>query len=170
MRVPSLLAGLVTLAFSNAAFAASVNIAPVSYSPEFQTALTEDLGVREGEYLSRTVNEAVSTALTERGATLGGGDLTIEISIIDADPNRPTMQQLSNEPGLDPIRSISIGGAELRAVLRNANGEVVGEVTHRRYNHSLGDVVGPSNTWTEANRAIRQFARKVADAYSENTR
>jgi hypothetical protein len=80
------------------------------------------------------------------------------------------MQQLANQPGLDPIRSVSIGGAELRAVLRNSSGDVVSEVTHRRYNHSLADLSGASTTWTEANRAIRQFARKVADAYTENAR
>jgi hypothetical protein len=170
MRVTSLLAGLAALAFSQAALAASVNVAPVSYSPEFQEALNDDLGAREGEYLSRAVHEAVANALAERGATLGGGELTIEISIIDADPNRPTMQQLANQPGLDPIRSVSIGGAELRAVLRNSSGDVVSEVTHRRYNHSLADLNGASTTWTEANRAIRQFARKVADAYTENAR
>jgi len=170
MRAHILLTGIAAFAFAQAAFAANVTIAPVSFSPEFQEALSDELGVREGEYLAGAVNEAVARALTERGATLGGGDLTIEISIIDADPNRPTMQQLADQPGLDSIRSVSIGGAELRAVLRNASGEVVSEVTHRRYNHSLADISGPSTTWTEANRAIRQFARRVADAYVEHAR
>jgi len=110
MRVTALLAGLTALAFSHAAFAANVNLAPISFSPEFQGALDDDLGAREGEYLSNAVNEAVSEALTARGATMGANGLTIEIAIIDADPNRPTWQQLSNQPGLDGIRSISIGG------------------------------------------------------------
>ena len=110
-------------------------------------------------------------SLTERGATLSeGAPVTVEISIVDADPNRPTMQQLADTPGLDAFRSISIGGAELHAVLRGADGQVLSEVTHRRYNHSLDDVIPPATTWTEARRAIRQFANKVADAYVANAR
>lgn len=169
MRVTSLLAGIAALAFAHAAHAANVNIAPISFSPEFQESVDDDLGAREGEYLRNAVQEAVSEALTARGATLGGNGLTLEISIIDADPNRPTWQQISAQPGLDGMRSISIGGAELRAVLRNASGSVVSEVTHRRYNDTLADV-GAASTWSEARRAIRAFAHKVADAYAENAR
>ncbi len=73
------------------------------------------------------------------------------------------MQQLFDQPSLD-FQSVSIGGAELRAVVRGANGATT-EVTHRRYNHSLADLGGAATTWTEARRAIRQFAVKVADAY-----
>ncbi|HYD88038.1 MAG TPA: hypothetical protein VEA80_11225 [Vitreimonas sp.] len=169
MRVVSMLVGVSALAFAHAAAAAPVSLAPISFSPEFQTDLEEEYGVREGEILQTAVREAVAAELQSRGATVdGAGGLTIEISIVDADPNRPTMQQLADQPGLDSIRSISIGGAELRAVLRGANGAVVSEVTHRRYNHSLADIAGPAATWTEARRAIRQFARKVADAYEAN--
>jgi len=166
MRLASALAGAAALVFSSAAFAAPVSVAPVSFSSEFQTALEDDYGIREGEYLRDAVNEAVAAALTREGATLGAGaPLTIEIAIVDADPNRPTMQQLVDQPSLDAIRSISIGGAELHAVLRGSDGAVVSEVTHRRYNHSLADLSGAATTWTEARRAIRQFANKVADAY-----
>ncbi|MBC7770840.1 MAG: DUF3313 family protein [Phycisphaerales bacterium] len=169
MRIASALIGAAALAVSNTAAAAPVTLAPISFSPEFQTDLEEDYGVREGDVLQRAVLQAVERELQSRGATLdGAGALTIEISILDADPNRPTMQQLSDQPGLDAIRSVSIGGAELHAVLRNGDGAVVSEVTHRRYNHSLADLSGAATTWTEARRAIRQFANKVADAYAEN--
>ncbi len=169
MRVTSLIAGLAALAFSQAAYAAAVDVAPVTFSPELQEALNDELGAREGEYLSAAVRDAVTNALVQRGATLGGGDLTLEIAILDADPNRPTLEQVSRRPGLDMMRSVSIGGAELRAVLRNAGGDVVSEVSHRRYNHTLADV-GASTTWGEARHAIRQFAQKVGDAYAENAR
>jgi hypothetical protein len=91
--------------------------------------------------------------------------MSIDISIVDAQPNAPTMQQLFHTPGLDPIRSVSIGGAELRAVLRDADGEQVAEVSHRRYNYSIADIMGRPTTWQEAQWAIDQFAEKVADAY-----
>lgn len=158
MRIRHLLAGAALLAFAAPAWAQST---PVSFSPEFQTSLEEDFGVREGEVLRRAVTEAITRELAQRGVSSTG--LSIDVTIVDAEPNRPTMQQLFDEPSLDSS-SISIGGAELRAVLHNASGQTT-EVTHRRYNHSLADLNGPAATWTEARRAIRQFAVKVADAY-----
>jgi hypothetical protein len=157
MRVRLLLAGTAALlALAGPAWAQST---PVSFSPEFQTELEEEYGVREGEYLREYIADAINGQLARRGVSNPG---TIDVTIVDADPNRPTMQQLFDRPSLD-ASSISIGGAELRATL--PNGEVV---THRRYNHSLTDIVVPAMTWTEARRAIRQFAVKVADAYTAN--
>jgi hypothetical protein len=153
MRIRYLLATAALLAIASPAVAQTT---PVSFSPEFQEALEEDLGAREGEFLSATVAEAINAELARRGVSNANG---IAVEIVDAEPNRPTMQQLIDTPSLD-AGSISIGGAELRATL--PGGEVV---THRRYNHTLADIAGPATTWTEARRAIRQFAVKVADAY-----
>jgi len=164
MRLIPAVCGLAALAFAQSA--AAVTLAPISFSPEFETELHEDLGVREGDYLRTDVEDEVRGALTRRGVDVASGGGTIEIVIVDADPNRPTMQQLAERPGLDPIRSLSLGGAELRAVLRGANGEVIAEVDHRGYNHSIADFNGMApNTWSEARRSIRRFANKVADAY-----
>jgi hypothetical protein len=165
MRLIPAVAVIAVLAFASTA-AAQVALAPVSFSPEFQDSLNDDLGVREGDELRETVVNAVGRALARKGATVSGNaSVTIEISIIDADPNRPTMEQIRAEPGLDFGRSYSIGGAELRAVLRGSDGSVLTEVTHRRYNHSIDELLGPPATWSEARRAINQFATKVADAY-----
>lgn len=169
MRLVSALAGVAALAFSTAAFAAPVSIAPVSFSPELQAEIDEEYGAREGAYLQRSVNEALASALTQRGATVSdGAPMTLEVTIVDAVPNRPTMEQGMDQPGLDMIRSISIGGAELRAVLRRPDGQVI-EVTHERFDNSLQDLSGAETTWSAARRAIRQFATKVADAYAANT-
>lgn len=170
MRMLFATTAIAAFVFTNAASAAPVSLQPVSFSPEFQTSLNDELGPREGEILSNDVTAAVSRALAARGATIGAGGVTIEISIIDADPNRPTLQQLSDEPSLDAARSVSIGSAELHAVLRGADGGVLAEVNHRSGSHSLADLVGPPTTWTDARRAIRQFANKVADAYVAQTR
>jgi len=158
MRIRHLIAGAAVLAFAAPAWAQST---PVSFSAEFQTALEEDLGVREGEVLRAAVTDAIARELARRGVSADSA--SIEVTIVDADPNRPTMQQLVDQPSLG-FQSVSIGGAELRAVVRGANGATT-EVTHRRYNHSLADLGAAAATWTEARRAIRQFAVKVADAY-----
>lgn len=166
MRFGSMFAAAIVLGFASAAAAAPVTLAPISFSAEFQEELTDDLGAREGEYLRDSIVRAVSAELAERGASVSDdAPLTIEISIIDAAPNRPTFQQLSDQPSLDAMRSISIGGAELHAVLRGPSG-VLEEVNVRRYNHSLADLNGAASTWTEARNAIRVFANRVADAYS----
>ncbi len=89
--------------------------------------------------LRTAVTEAIARELTRRGVSSAG--LSIDVTIVDAEPNRPTMQQMFDQPSLDSS-SISIGGAELRAVLHNASGQMT-EVTHRRYNHSLADLERP---------------------------
>lgn len=168
MRITSLLAGAALVAFAASAQAAPLS--PISYSPEFQTALEEEYGVDEGEVLQRDVERAIDRALAARGVAASQSNIGIDVSIVDAEPNRPTMQQLEAEPSLDPIRSVSIGGAELRAVLRGADGSTLEEVTHRRYSYSLDDVSPAQGTWSDARRAIRQFANKVADAYVAQAR
>lgn len=165
MRAFSVLVGLAALGFAHSAVAAPVSLAPVSFSTEMQTDLEEDYGQREAAELEGLVRDAVSAELTRRGAIVGpGAPLTVEISVIDARPNRPTMQQLAARPGLDPIRSISLGGAELVAVIRGADGEIITEVRHRRFDYDLRDVTAATSTWAGARRAIRQFAVKIADA------
>ncbi len=162
---------LAQAATTSAASAAPVTLAPVAVSAEFQTALDEEFGAREGDVLRESVSRTVAAALTRHGATLSdGAPLVVEVIIVDADPNRPTFEQLGARPGLDMLRSISIGGAELRGTLRAADGHVVSEINHRRYNNSIVDLNGSESTWTDARRAIRQFAEKVADAYAANAR
>jgi hypothetical protein len=142
--------------------ASAQTISPVSYTPEFQTALEDDYGAREGAYLQETLTRYVAEALERRG--LNGRDVSIELFIVDARPNRPTMQQTSRRPGLDPIRSISVGGAELRGVVRNASGAVIAEVEHRYFSSDLYLTSFTADTWGDARRSMRRFATKVADA------
>lgn len=167
MRSTLALASLAALfALALPANAAPVNLTPVSFSPEFQSALDEDLGAREGERLREDLVRAVTRELNARGASIGQGGITIELLIIDADPNRPTWRQMTDRPGLDMIRSISIGGADLRAILRGPDGQAISEITHRRYDYNIDDSgVRAATTWTAAQRAMRGFAQRVADAY-----
>ena len=160
-------AALAALAFAQTAAAETVTIGPVAFSPEFDETLREDLGEREGLYLQNEIARYLARELTEAGATLGpNGALTLEITLIDADPNKPTFEQLSAQPGLDYSRSISVGGAELRGVLRNANGQVLAEIDHEYRSVDLFQAATFAlTTWQDAQRAIRSFARKAADAY-----
>jgi len=147
------------LAFSSSALAQTVQ--PASFSAEFQRALDRDYGAREGAYLSRAVERAITAALARRGVSDGMG--SIEVEIVDAQPNRPTFQQLSDRPGLS-MSSISIGGADLRATIHSADGRTI-SVQHDYYSYDLVDASFGAGTWSDAQRSIRSFANKVADAY-----
>lgn len=154
-------AGILFLLGSQGAWAQTAN---VNFSPDFQSSLTDDYGEREGEELRSAVERAIATAIERRGVA-ADARYSIEVLIIDAEPNRPTREQTRREPGLDSFRSISVGGAELRAVLRDHEGNIIREVTHRRYDHSVLDAQYSAATWYTARRAIREFAEKVATAY-----
>ena len=167
MRIVASLAALAALAFAQTAAAATVTIAPVTFAPEFQPKLEEKFGSREGPYLQRAVTDIVTDALSRAGAQVGpGGNVTVEVTVNDAAPTRPTMLQL-NQVGLDYSRSISTGGADLHAVLRGADGHVITEVNHRYFSPSLNDAI-VAGTWSDANHAIHLFAERVAAAYRAN--
>ncbi len=164
-------AGLAAVVGMSQASAEPVRLSPVAFSAEFQSELDDELGPREGEYLRAALTRNLSDSFARRGATLGeNGAVSVDVVIVDADPNRPTLGQMTRRPGLDYFRSVSIGGAELHAVLRSADGGVLREVDHRRYNHTLSEIVGPPGTWEAAQRAMRRFSEKVADAYVEQAR
>lgn len=162
MKLVPALAALAMLGFAGAASAAPIS---VSFSSEFQESLDDDLGIREGAFLQTTVTRAIDAALARRGVTAAEG--SIDVSVLDADPNRPTFHQLSNT-SIDFAESRSVGGANLHAVVHGANGAV--EVNHRRYDYSIDEYSYQPSTWMGAQRTIRQFAEKVADAYVAQAR
>ena len=165
-----IVATVACVALLSPAWAAPVALAPVAVSSEFQEALDEDIGAREGDVLRRSVQRALENALARRGATIAAeAPVSVEATIVRAAPNRPTLQQIAHRPGLDMGRSISTGGAELRGVIRASDGRVLAEVSHRRLDRNLSELPPAVATWTEANRAIRRFAEKVADAYVAQT-
>jgi len=167
MRALLALAGFATIALAPAAMAAPVAIAPVALSAEYQTKVDEEIGDRDSQALSEFVTRAVSRALTRRGGEISANaPVRVEITIIDADPNRPTWEEMRETPGLSQFWSVSTGGAELQATLRAADGRVLSEVNHRYFSNSLADIMGSPDTWSDANRATYRFARKVADAYA----
>jgi hypothetical protein len=147
--------------------AGAQTIAPISYSPEFQTSLEDVYGVREGVYLNQALERYVAAALVRHGAG-DADDVRIELSIVSARPNRPTFEQTFDQPGIDPMRSFSIGGAELHGVIRDGSGAVIAEVEHRYYSHDIRESVAGGGAWWDARRAMRRFAEKLADAYAEN--
>jgi len=175
MAVRSFVLSLFALVLAGAlhaapAVAGPINLPPAAFSEAFQEKLTDDYGEREGAYLREAIERALVRALARVGGQVSpSAGVRIETTIIDARPNRPTFQQLSDQPGLDFGRSISIGGAELHAVLRGADGATLAEVHHRFFEHDIRNVLALT-TWGDARRSIDRFARKVAMEYARVAR
>jgi len=159
MRI--VLAALAGLAFAAAAPAASALTVEAKIAPKFLEKLETDYGVREADVLTKALVSKVEAHFARQGAKADHVVVTIE----DAKPNRPTFQQVSDTPGLDPIRSISLGGAHVTGVAYDALGKEIGSLDYDWYETSLENTV-TSTTWTDARWSFDRFARRFADKLS----
>ena len=148
----SALAGLVMAA---PAFAVTVE---ARVSTEFQDKLHKDFGAREATVLTDALTQKVTRIFKERGVDAERVVLTIE----DAKPSRPTMNQISSKPGLDPIRSISLGGARVTGIAYDTSGKEIGKFDYKWYENSLENSL-VATTWTDARTSFDRFARRFAD-------
>lgn len=159
MRIAALAASaLASLLLAAPALAVTVE---TKMSTEFQAKLDDDIGVREARVLSDALTRKITTVFAERGIAAEKVVVTIE----DAKPNRPTMEQVSAKPGLDPMRSISIGGAKLSGIAYDAAGNEIGRFDYRWYESDLGNVMA-ATTWSDARSTFDKFARRFADKLS----
>lgn len=156
MRIAALAASaLAGILLAAPAFAVTVE---TKMSPEFQEKLEDDIGVREAKVLSDVLTRKITSIFADRGVTADKVVVTIE----DARPNKPTMEQVSNKPGLDPINSVSIGGAKLSGIAYDAAGAEIGRFDYRWYETDISNVIAVS-TWTDARSTFDKFARRFAD-------
>lgn len=157
MRHFAFLAPLTAAMALAGAVAAQPSAVVVTVSPDFAKTAAE-LGEREvqqqADDLARTVERVLNAQQALNGAR-------IELVITDLKPNRPTIQQATDKPGLDMMRSISIGGAAIEGTVTTASGEVQ-PVKYERYSNNLADVRGYS-TWQDASTAFNRLARNLAE-------
>ncbi len=144
------------IALAAAAQAQAPNVA-VTLGPKLQEQV-EDLGPREVQDQADQLTEEVREALARRNDLNAA---TVSLVLTDLKPNRPTLQQLSDKPGLDRIRSVSIGGAAVEGEIVTADGRRL-PFDYDRFNSSLADVYG-FTTWWEADRVFDRVARKIAE-------
>lgn len=83
----------------------------------------------------------------------------VNLVLTDLKPNRPTVQQTVDRPGLSMFGSRSIGGATIEGEIVTADGQHL-PVRHEWYSASLADVYGYS-TWTDADRAFDGLASNL---------
>lgn len=148
-----LLAAALIAGLAPAAHAAEIN---VSFAPEFSEKLTEDYGVKEGEYLSERVRSDLEEALAKQGKDAA----RIDVTILDAKPSRPTFKQGLDKPGLDMFDSVSIGGMKLQAVAYDASGAASEPFEYKWFENDIRDA--GLTTWQDARRASSRFATRFA--------
>jgi hypothetical protein len=151
------LAGLALLA----AAPASALTVEAKVSTEFQTKLEKDYGPREASVLTDALTKKLESIFAREGVKAERVVVTIE----DAKPNRPTWQQVSEKPGLDPMRSISVGGAKVSGIAYDVSGAELGTFTYDWYETDLSNVIAAA-TWTDARSTFDRFARRFADKLS----
>ena len=147
-----------------AAAATALMIAPgamatdvtVGYSQDFQDALEDDYGVKEGIYLAKNIEEDLMREFEKAGLDVDRVEVTIERAV----PNKPTMKQLGDKPGLDYGRSVSIGGMKMSATAFDASGTEMGSLTYDWFETDIR--YAGLSTWHDAKRASDRFASKFA--------
>ncbi len=131
----------------------------VGFSDSFSRSLDDDYGLREGEILKADLAHRVELALQRAGAPAG---VVVELTIADAKPNRPTLGQMIDQPGLS-YQSFGIGGATVEGRVLSADGRVLATLKDRWYETDIEQAYGRS-TWGDAQFAFDRFARKLARA------
>jgi len=120
-------------------------------------------GQKDLDRLTKRLKTKMEYRLEKRGFTVSDDAPTVlNLVITDARPNRPTFNQISKSSALS-MRSFGIGGAKFKGSLTSADGEQ-GAVSYGWYETDIRWAAG-SGTWTDAERAIDKFSRKVAKSF-----
>lgn len=118
-------------------------------------------GDKELARLTERLGEKLERRLTKQGLTVSDTASTVlRVTLVDAKNNRPTFTQLSHQPGLS-FQSFGNGGAEFESELIAAGGQSLGTMTYDWYENDIR-FANHGGTWSDANRAIDRYAKKVA--------
>jgi len=139
-----------------------VAVGVIEIGPEL-TEKAEDFGPREIDRLTNRLESALMDALMDAGrfSEVDQPDANILLVVIeDAQPNRPTFEQLTRNPGLS-ARSISLGGARVTAILTDPAGDELGSFAYSWRTPSI-DRSQYTTVWADAETAFDRFARLIA--------
>lgn len=160
MKLIALLSSVAATAALATAAAAMPPISRVTVDvgPKLQEKAAKDYGLREVDELAARLQEDVEKALSKNGGLSADGG-RLELVLVDAKPNRPTMQQMSNKPGLS-LQSFGVGGATIegRAVFPDGTST---PISYKWYESDIRQAI-PSTTWSDAERTFDRFALRLA--------
>ncbi|NBB17387.1 hypothetical protein GVN21_18650 [Caulobacter sp. SLTY] len=127
----------------------------VTYGAKLQDKIDE-YGARDVDRLAEDLRESV---LKRAAKTPALDDATIELVLEDVVPNRPTIQQMSDKPGLS-YDSFGVGGASISGTVTTADGRTA-PVSYRWYETDIRWAY-PSSTWSDARQTFDRFALRLA--------
>ena len=118
-----------------------------------------------GQAEAATLRTAIRAALArEKDCGTVPNGVGINVTVEDLAPSRLTREQLADNPSLDVVHSKSLGGAELKGEVLDAQQHVLTTVSYRYFapTITLGSLA--RDPWADARLAIDGFARKLATA------
>lgn len=128
----------------------------VTIGAELQEKAVKTYGVRDVQRLAVELQRDVERELARTGG-LGEG-ARVELTLVDAKPNRPTFKQLSATPGLS-FQSFGVGGATIEGRIVAADGAVT-PVGYSWYESDIRQAAH-HGTWTDAEWTIDRFASRL---------
>lgn len=150
-----ILALCVTFGVSSAALAQAPAVS-VLIGPDLQKKAETTYGLREIERLAGELRRDVERSLNRSGALPGA---QVELILVDARPNRPTLKQLGDRPGLS-YSSFGVGGAAVEGRAISSDGAEI-PLNYSWYETDIRQAWGQS-TWADAERAFDRFARRLS--------
>lgn len=149
------LAAAALIASGTAALAAPASVS-VAIGPELQKKAEKTYGVDEVRRLADDLRESVTRELGKTGAYDGA---RVELTLVDALPNRPTFKQLGDTPGLS-MESFGIGGAKIEGQAVAADGKVT-PLSYKWYESDIRQ--SRANwVWSDAEWTFDRFARQLS--------
>lgn len=149
-----ILAAVTALGLAAPALAAEPEVT-VRYGPGMDRKI-EEYGARDVDRLAEELRSSVLKEAARSGSLDGA---RIELVLEDVIPNRPTMQQMSDKPGLS-YDSFGIGGAAISGTVTTADG-ASRPVSYRWYESDIR-WAWPAGTWRDAEQTFDRFARNLA--------
>jgi hypothetical protein len=118
-----------------------------------------------GEAEAATLRKAIRAAVArEKECSAVPTGVSVNVTVEDLAPSRPTREQLAASPSLDVVHSKSLGGAELKGEVLDAQQHVLTTVSYRYFAPTITLGSAARDPWADARLAIDGFAGKLAAA------
>jgi hypothetical protein len=140
--------------------AAPLAVIGVDFAPAVNAKWAE-YGAAEAATLRKAIRAAVAGEKDCGTVPTGVG---VTVTVEDLAPSRLTREQLADNPSLDVVRSKSLGGAELKGDVIDADQRVLTRVSYRYFAPTITVGSSARDPWADARRAIDGFAGKLAAA------
>ncbi len=114
---------------------------------------------RDTVHLQAVLHKKVVGQLT-RNHLMQDEGATLELVITELKPNRPTMAQYRDKPGLH-FNSIALGGAKVSGKLVARDGTVIGTLDHVWEEVYIDNLVGVA-TWSDAWHSFDRLSKNLA--------